>query len=32
MNTTDLFVELIIIGIGGAIWLLLLIFSVFGYD
>jgi hypothetical protein len=32
MGTTDLFVELIVIGIGGAIWLLLLIFSAFGYD
>ncbi len=32
MNTTDLFVELIIIGIGGAIWLCLLIFGMFGYD
>jgi hypothetical protein len=32
MGTTDLFVELIVIGIGGATWLLLLIFSAFGYD
>jgi len=32
MSTTDLFVELIIIGMGAAIWLLLLIFSAFGYD
>ncbi len=32
MSTTDLFVELIIIGIGGAIWLCLLIFGAFGYD
>jgi hypothetical protein len=32
MGTTDLFVELIVIGIGGVIWLLLLIFSAFGYD
>ena len=32
MNTTDLFVELIIIGIGGAIWMCLLIFGMFGYD
>jgi hypothetical protein len=32
MSTTDLFVELIIIGIGTAIWLFLLLLSVFGYD
>ena len=32
MSTTDLFVELIIIGMGAAIWLLLLLFSAFGYD
>jgi len=32
MSTTDLFVELIIIGMGAAIWLLLLSFSTFGYD
>jgi hypothetical protein len=32
MSTTDLFVELIIIGIGAAIWLVLLILSLFGYN
>ncbi len=32
MGTTDLFVELVIIGMGAAIWLILLVFSVFGYD
>ncbi|MCP4536302.1 MAG: hypothetical protein GY832_04075 [Chloroflexi bacterium] len=31
MSTTDLFVELMVIGIGAAIWLILLIFSIFGY-
>ncbi|MDQ3818792.1 MAG: hypothetical protein M3362_14090 [Acidobacteriota bacterium] len=31
MNTTNLFVELIVIGIGGASWFGLLLFSVFGY-
>lgn len=31
MNTTDLFVELIVIGAGAAIWLTLLILSIFGY-
>ena len=32
MGTADLFVELIVIGIGGVTWLLLLVFSAFGYD
>lgn len=31
-NTTDLFVEIIIIGIGALIWLTLLIFICFGYS
>lgn len=30
MSTTDLFVELLIIGLGAAVWVLLLIFSIFG--
>ena len=30
MSTTDLFVELIVIGIGAALWLSLLVFTVFG--
>lgn len=32
MSTTELFVELLIIGIGAAIWVVLLIFSAFGYS
>ena len=32
MNTTSLFVELIVIGIGAACWILLLVFAVFGYE
>jgi hypothetical protein len=32
MNTTSLFVELVIIGVGGACWLALAVLSVFGYD
>jgi hypothetical protein len=32
MATTDLFVELVIIGMGTAMWLILLILSVFGYE
>ncbi len=32
MNTTDLFVELIVIGIGGTIWVLLFALSFLGYD
>ena len=32
MSTTDLFVDLMVIGIGAAIWLILLIFSIFGYE
>ncbi|MGJ3245691.1 MAG: hypothetical protein ACFE0I_06400 [Elainellaceae cyanobacterium] len=32
MNTTDLFVEIIVIGIGGIIWLSLLIFSFLDYQ
>ncbi|WP_373527795.1 hypothetical protein [Nostoc sp.] len=31
MNTTALFVELIVIGAGAAIWLIILLLSVFGY-
>lgn len=31
MNTTNLFVELIVIGVGAVIWLLLFVFSIFGY-
>jgi hypothetical protein len=31
MNTTNLFVELIVIGVGASIWLVLLILSIFGY-
>jgi len=31
MNTTNLFVELIVIGVGAFIWLILLVLSVFGY-
>ncbi|MEM9804632.1 MAG: hypothetical protein AAF959_05085, partial [Cyanobacteria bacterium P01_D01_bin.56] len=30
--TTDLFVELIVIGVGATIWVILLVLSVFGYD
>ena len=32
MSTTSLFVELIVIGVGAALWVGLLIISVFGYD
>lgn len=32
MNTTALFVEIIVIGAGGTIWLALLVLSVFGYN
>ncbi|MEM7027970.1 MAG: hypothetical protein AAF629_00150 [Chloroflexota bacterium] len=32
MSTTDLFVELIVIGTGGFICLMLLVFTLFGYD
>jgi hypothetical protein len=32
MNTTNLFVELLVIGIGGAIWILLILFSIFQFD
>ena len=32
MSTTVLFVELLIIGFQGGVWILLLIFSVFGYN
>ncbi len=32
MNTTDLFVELIVIGVGATMWVALLVLSVFGYD
>ena len=31
MNTTDLFVELIVIGVGATIWVALLVLGVFGY-
>ena len=31
MSTTNLFVELIVIGVGAAIWFTLFIFSMFGY-
>jgi len=32
MNTTNLFVELVVIGVGAAIWILLLTLSLFGYE
>ena len=32
MNTTSLFVELIVIGIGAAFWMALIIFAIFGYS
>lgn len=32
MSTTNLFVELIVIGIGTTIWIVLLVLSVFGYE
>lgn len=32
MNTTNLFVELVVIGVGALAWLILLILSVFGWD
>ncbi|MEO0458002.1 MAG: hypothetical protein AAF152_15680 [Cyanobacteria bacterium P01_A01_bin.114] len=32
MNTTDLFVELIVIGVGGIIWVAILVLGIFGYD
>ena len=32
MNTTSLFVELVVIGVGAAIWVVLLIFMAFGYE
>ena len=31
MNTTDLFVELIVIGVGATMWVVLLVLSLFGY-
>ncbi|MBX2865970.1 MAG: hypothetical protein KTR27_20660 [Leptolyngbyaceae cyanobacterium MAG.088] len=31
MNTTDLFVELIVIGVGATIWVVLLVLGIFGY-
>lgn len=31
MNTTNLFVELIVIGVGAFIWLILMVFAIFGY-
>lgn len=32
MNTTSLFVELVVIGVGALAWVALLVLSVFGYD
>ena len=32
MNTTNLFVELLVIGVGAALWVLLVVLSVFGYQ
>lgn len=32
MNTTSLFVELIVIGIGAGFWIALLVFAIFGYS
>jgi len=32
MSTTNLFVELIVIGVGASIWLTLLVLALFGYD
>ena len=32
MNTTNLFVELIVIGLGAAMWITLMILTVFGYE
>jgi len=32
MGTTDLFVELIVIGIGATAWVVLATFSIFGYE
>ncbi len=31
MNTTNLFVELVVIGVGAAIWVMLLVLSLFGF-
>lgn len=31
MNTTSLFVELVVIGIGAGLWITLVIFTIFGY-
>jgi len=31
VNTTDLFVEIIVIGVGATIWVVLLVLSIFGY-
>jgi len=31
MNTTNLFVELIVIGVGTSIWIILFVFSLFGF-
>lgn len=31
MNTTNLFVELVVIGVGAAVWVVLLLLSLFGY-
>lgn len=32
MNTTSLFVELVVIGIGAGFWIILLVFAFFGYS
>ncbi len=32
MSTTSLFVELIVVGVGAAIWLALLTLALFGYE
>ncbi len=32
MGTTSLFVELVVIGLGGFAWVALILFSIFGYD
>ena len=31
MNTTSLFVELVVIGIGAGFWIVLIVFAIFGY-
>jgi len=32
MKTTSLFVEIVVIGLGGFTWVVLILFSIFGYD